>query len=66
LGKPDSNFKNRGENKKDQENQTFLICNMLWLGVSFWNITIAKENEADVKEIRSLLDEDSKEEEQVC
>jgi len=39
---------------------------MLWLGVSFWNITIAKENEADVKEIRSLLDEDSKEEEQVC
>jgi hypothetical protein len=36
-----------------------------WLGVSFWNITIAKENEAEVKEVRKLIDEDGKEE-QVC
>jgi hypothetical protein len=37
-----------------------------WLAVSFWNITIAKENEPDVKEIRNLIDENTKEEEQVC
>jgi len=26
-----------------------------WLGVSFWNITIAKEEEIEVKEVRELL-----------
>ena len=36
-----------------------------WLAVSFWNITIAKESKPDVKEIRTLIDEDTKEE-QVC
>jgi hypothetical protein len=29
---------------------------LVWLAVPFWNITIAKENEANVKEIRDLLD----------
>jgi hypothetical protein len=38
----------------------------IWHAVSFWNITIAKDSEPNVKEIRSLLDEDIKEEEQVC
>jgi len=42
-----------------------MICYFSWLGVSFWNITIAKENEVDVKEVRNLLDGDDQEEEQL-
>jgi hypothetical protein len=37
-----------------------------WLAVSFWNITITKENEPNVNEIRNLIDGNAKEEKQAC
>ena len=42
------------------------VLHLVWLAVSFWNITIAKESEPNVKEVRALIDGENMEEEQVC
>jgi hypothetical protein len=49
-------------NKKTYGLTCRLLSECLWLGVSFWNITIAKDNEADVKDVRDLLGGDIEEE----
>ena len=52
----DSNFINRGENKKDQKTKLFLICYFSWLGEWFRNITFTEDQGLNVNEIRILFD----------